>query len=406
MKRRQLLKNLTVLPLAGIGAATIPLQEVMAEVPAAKGRDVIEELGIRTFINAAGNYTVMTGSLMPEEVMQAMNTASKKFVMLDEVQDKVGAKIAALCHAEAAMVTAGCWSALMLGIAGVLTGMDTKKVTRLPFVEGSGMKSVVILQKSHSVGYDHALTQAGVTLVTIETREELEKAINEKTAMLWFLNREAPKGQIKHEEWIQIAKKHNIPTMIDIAADVPPVENLWKFNDMGFDLVAISGGKAMCGPQSAGILMGKKELIAAAMLNANPRGGIGRGQKVNKEEVVGMYVALEKFINNDHSKQWKIWEDKIAVINNAVSSVKNVKTEIIVPPTDNNMPSLKISWDNREVKLTREEMGQRLRTGNPSVEVISWEVENSIRITVHPLQPGEEKIVAARIKEELQKATV
>ncbi len=197
MKRRQLLKNLTVLPLAGIGAATIPLKEVMAKVPAAKGRDVIEELGIRTFINAAGNYTVMTGSLMPEEVMQAMNTASKKFVMLDEVQDKVGAKIAALCNAEAAMVTAGCWSALMLGIAGVLTGMDTKKVTRLPFVEGSGMKSVVILQKSHSVGYDHALTQAGVTLVTIETREELEKAINEKTAMLWFLNREAPKGQIK-----------------------------------------------------------------------------------------------------------------------------------------------------------------------------------------------------------------
>jgi L-seryl-tRNA(Ser) seleniumtransferase len=294
----------------------------------------------------------------------------------------------------------------MLGIAGVLTGSDNKKVSRLPFVEGSGMKSVVILQKSHSVGYDHALTQTGVALVTVETREELEKAIDEKTAMLWFLNREAPKGKIKHEEWIQIAKKHNIPTMIDIAADVPPVENLWKFNDMGFDLVAISGGKAMCGPQSAGILMGKKELIAAALLNANPRGGIGRGQKVNKEEVVGMYVALEKFINRDHSKQWKIWEDKIAVINNAVSSVKNVKTEMIVPPTDNNMPSLKISWDTNVVKLTREEMGQKLRTGNPSVEVISWEAENSIRITVHPLQPGEEKIVASRIKDELQKASV
>lgn len=405
MKRRALLKNLTVLPLAGIGTAALPFQGVLAETPAAKARDVFEELGVRTFINAAGNYTVMTGSLMPLEVMQAMDVASKKYVMLDELQDKVGAKMAALCRAEAAMVTAGCWSALMLGIAGVLTGTDAKKVIRLPFVQGSGMKSTVILQKSYSLGYDHALTQTGVTLIIVETREELEKAINEDTAMLWFLNREAPKGAIKHEEWIQIAKKHNIPTMIDIAADVPPVENLWKFNDMGFDLVAISGGKAMCGPQSAGILMGKKDLIAAARLNANPRNGIGRGQKVNKEEVVGMYVALEKFINRDHSKQWKIWEDKIAVVNNAVSSVKSVKTEIIVPPTDNNMPSLKISWDNNTVKLTRDEMGQKLRTGNPSVEVISWEDENSIRITVHPLQPGEEKIVAARIKEELQKAS-
>ncbi|MEJ7769647.1 MAG: aminotransferase class V-fold PLP-dependent enzyme, partial [Chitinophagaceae bacterium] len=406
MKRRNLLKTISLLPLAGIAGAVIPTQSVLAETPDAKGRDIIEELGMRSFINAAGNYTVMTGSLMPEEVMQAINNSSKKFVLLDEVQDKVGVKIAAICHAEAATVTAGCWSALMLGMAGVVTGMDTKKVSQLPFLEDTGMKSQVIMQKSHSLGYDHALTQVGVTLLTVETREELEKAINDKTAMLWFLNREAPKGQIKHEEWIQIAKKHNIPSMIDIAADVPPVENLWKFNDMGFDLVAISGGKAMCGPQSAGILMGKKELIAAARLSANPRNGIGRGQKVNKEEIIGMYVALEKFVNTDHKKQWKKWEDKIAVIDNAVKSILGVTTEVIVPPTDNNMPTLKISWDAGKVKLTREEMGQKLRLGTPSIEVISWEAEHSIRVAVHPLQPGEEKSVGARIKEELTKAFV
>ncbi len=405
MKRRELLKNLTLMPLAGIAAAGIPIDSAIAGTPA-RPRDVIEELGMRSFINAAGNYTVMTGSLMPEEVMQAINTSSKKYVMLDEVQDKVGEKIAAICHAEAATVTAGCWSALVLGMAGVLTGMDTKKVSQLPILDGTGMKSEVILQKTHALGYDHALTHAGVKLILVETREELEKAINDKTAMLWFLNREAPKGQIKHEEWIQVAKKHNLPSMIDIAADVPPVENLWKFNDMGFDLVAISGGKAMRGPQSAGILMGKKDLIAAARLSANPRNGIGRGQKVNKEEIIGMYVALEQFVKTDHKKMWKMWEDKIAVINNAIKGIAGVTSETFIPPTDNNMPTLRITWDPAKIKMTKEEMGEKLRKGSPSVEVISWELDNSIRVAVHPLLAGEEKTVAARVKEELTKGSV
>ncbi|MEO5995477.1 MAG: aminotransferase class V-fold PLP-dependent enzyme [Chitinophagaceae bacterium] len=403
MKRREIIKSLTVLPLAGVA---YPFQSVTAAGTIAK-RDIIEELGMRSFINAAGNYTVMTGSLMPPEVMEAINISSRKYVMLDEVQDKVGARIATLCRAEAATVTAGCWSALMLGMAGVLTGMDNKKVSQLPTIEGTGMKSQVIMQKSHSIGYDHALTHVGVSILTVETREELERAINDKTAMLWFLNREWPKGAIKHEEWVEIAKKYKIPSMIDIAADVPPVENLWKFNDMGFDLVAISGGKAMCGPQSAGILMGKKELIAAARLSANPRNGIGRGQKVNKEEIIGMYVALEKYIKTDHAKEWKSWEEKIAVIENAVKSVNGVKTEVYIPATDNHTPSLRISWDASKIKLTRDALGEKLRVGSPSIEVISWETDNTgIRLTVFMLQAGEEKKVAARIKEELVKASV
>ncbi|MDH4296553.1 MAG: aminotransferase class V-fold PLP-dependent enzyme, partial [Cyclobacteriaceae bacterium] len=328
------------------------------------------------------------------------------YVMLEEVQDKVGEKIAALCHAEAAFVTAGCWSALVLGTAGVLTGMDLKKVAQLPKLEGTGMKSEVIIQKSHINGYDHALTNAGVTIITVETKEEVEAAINERTAMLWFLNREAPMGKIQHEEWISIAKKHNLPTMIDMAADVPPVENLWKYNDMGFDLVCISGGKAMCGPQSAGILMGKKDLIAAARLSAPPAGGnIGRGMKVNKEEIIGMYVALESYINRDHQKEWRIWEDRIAVIKNAIDNVAGVTTEVIIPPVANHNPSLVISWDPNKIKITRDGMGEKLRKGNPSIETIAWETENSIRITVFMLKTGQEKIVATRIKEELTMAS-
>ncbi|NQV75937.1 MAG: selenocysteine synthase, partial [Bacteroidetes bacterium] len=225
MKRREILKSLTILPLAGsMTAAAAPLENVFSAVAPAAKRDLFAELGIRTFINAAGNYTVMSGCLMPPDVMDAISAASKKFALVDDVQEKVGVKIAEICHAEAAMVTAGCWSALMLGMAGVLTGMDTKRVSQVPNLAGTGMKTEVILQKSHSAGYDHALTQAGVKLIKVETRAEVEAAINENTAMLWFLNREVHKGQIKHEEWLELGKKHNLPTMIDIAADVPPVE--------------------------------------------------------------------------------------------------------------------------------------------------------------------------------------
>jgi len=405
MKRRNVIKGLSLLPFAGgaIGSVIPSSSAVAAPGPA---RDVFKELGLRTFINAAGTYTAMTASLMPEEVIEAINSSAKKFAMLNDVQDKAGAKIAEMCHAEAAMVSAGCWSAMVLGMAGVLTGNDPKKIAQLPFLQNTAMKSEVILQKSHMNGYEHALTNAGVTLVPVETSQEAENAINEKTAMMWFLNREAPAGKIQHEEWLSMAKKHGLPTMIDLAADVPPVENLWKYNDMGFDLVCISGGKAICGPQSAGILMGKKDLIAAARLNGPPNGGnIGRGMKVNKEEIIGMYVALDIYVKRDHNKEWKMWEDRIAVINDAVKNISGVKTEITVPPIANHSPSLEISWDNSKVKIARDAFADKLRQGSPSIEVVSWEKENSIRLTVFMLKPGEEKIVASRIKEELVMAS-
>lgn len=406
MKRRDILKGFTLLPLAGgmIGSI-IPSEKTIAGVTGVK-RNLFQELGLRTFINAAGNYTSMTASLMPAEVMDAINESAREYVMLEEVQDKVGEKIAALCHAEAAFVTAGCWSALVLGTAGVLTGMDQKKVEALPKLEGTDMKSEVIIQKSHINGYHHALTNTGVRIISVETMEEAEAAINDKTAMLWFLNREAPVGKIQHQQWLDLARKHKLPTMIDMAADVPPVENLWKYNDMGFDLVCISGGKAICGPQSTGILMGKKELIAAARLSAPPKGGnIGRGMKVNKEEIIGMYVALDTYIKRDHKKDWKIWEERIAYIQNSIKNIAGVTTEIIIPPVANHNPSLIISWDPNKIKLTRDGMGEKLRKGNPSIETIAWETENSIRITVFMLKPGQEKIVATRIKEELTAAS-
>jgi L-seryl-tRNA(Ser) seleniumtransferase len=309
-------------------------------------------------------------------------------------------------HAEAATVTAGAFSALTLGMAGVLTGMDPKKVEQLPHLQGTGMKSEVIIQKSHIIGYVNALTNTGVTVIPVETADEAQRAINEKTAMLWFLNANTHLGKIQYQEWLDIARKHNIPTMIDIAADVPPVENLWKFNDMGFDLVCVSGGKAMRGPQSAGILMGKKHLIDAARLSAPPRGAtIGRGMKVNKEEILGMYVALEKYINKDHKKEWQTWEQRVAHITNAIKPVSGVVYNVTVPQYANRTPLINVSWDQAKIKLLPKDLMAKLRNGSPSIEVMPGE-KDGINITVFMLKPGQEKIVASRLKEELSGAAV
>ena len=405
MKRRDLVKFFSIGPVAGafLGSA-LPISKAAAATNKVK-RNLVKELGLRTFINAAGTYTTMTASLMADEVMEAIDLSAREFVMYDDVQDKVGEKIAEICHSESAMVTAGCWSALVLGTAGVLTGMDQKKVESLPNVENFE-KNEVIVQKGHNHDYIHALTNTGIKPVEIETREQLDKAINGKTALMYFLNESSPHGKILHEEWLEVARKNNIPTIIDIAADIPPVENLWKYNDMGFDLVCVSGGKAIRGPQSAGLLLGKKDLIAAARLSAPPRGGnIGRGMKVNKEEILGMYAALDRYVKQDHAKEWKTWEDQVSVIENAAKKVNGVTTQVTVPPIANHTPALSIKWDQAVVKISRKDLQEKLRHGNPSIEVMGKD-DNTINITVFMLKPGQEKIVAARVAEELKKASV
>lgn len=407
MQRRDLLKFISVAPLVGgVAGNKLSASPVAAKAAQQAGRNLFEEFGIRTFINGRGTITAMTGSLMHDEVVAAIQATSRSFCMLDELQDKVGAKIAELCRAESAVVTSGAFSALTLGLAGVLTGTDEQKVRQLPHLEGTGMKSEVICQRAHDIAYNHALKNTGCKIIMIDTAEELRNAISEKTAMLFFLNINADRGQIKHEEFIKIGQEYNIPTMIDMAADVPPVENLWRFNEMGFDMVCVSGGKAMRGPQSAGLLMGRKHIIDGARLSMPPRGfNVGRGMKVNKEEIFGMYVALEKFINEDHDKVWKDWEDRTAVIADRVKRVDSVTTEITVPKLGNVTPNLHISWDGAKIPITGNELGERLRNGSPSIEIVGGR-DNKVWLTVWMMQQGEERIVAERIEEELRNARV
>ena len=397
--RRKALKSLISIPFIGGVLSSNELLSYQNGNLVKLNRDYFKELGIRTFINAAGTYTSMTGSLMPKEVIDAINYGSLEYVNLDELQDKVGERIAELLECEYATVSSGCFGAMSIAMAGVMSGKDPKKIKQLP--DTTGLRNEVILQESHTIGYAQALTNVGAKLVKVKTAEDLENAINEKTAMLWFLNANTDRGDIKWEEFVSLGKKHNIPTFIDCAADVPPVDNLFKFTRIGFDMVAFSGGKGLRGPQSAGLLLGKKEYIEAARLHTPPRGEtIGRGMKVNKEEVLGMLAALELYLSKDHQAEWKMWEDQIDLISESAKSVSGVETTIHVPPHANHVPSLKIRWDQSKVNISPDNVRKILREGSPSIETVGN--KNEIGITTWMMVPGQEKIVAKKIKKILK----
>jgi L-seryl-tRNA(Ser) seleniumtransferase len=399
--RRRFLESLGALPLVGgfVGGSATPAAAAAA-ARARGGPDYFRELGVRPFINAAGTYTAMTASLMLPEVMEAINYAAKHFVMLDELHDRVGERIATLVRAEAAMVTAGAASALTLGTAGVLTGTDRQKINDLPNV--AGMKSDVIIQKSHRFGYDRAVRNCGVRLVEVETREDLERAVSDKTAMMLFYNNNNTEGQIRDEEFAQLGRKHGIPTMNDAAADVPPVENLWKYTAMGFDLVAFSGGKGIRGPQSAGLLLGTKPLIAAARQNSSPNGGaIGRGMKVNKEEMVGMLAALQHFVRKDHAREQREFEQRAEAIRKSAAAVRGVKAEIFVPEVANHVPHVRVTWETPGAETRAADLVRALQDGEPSIAIRSE--GDALVMTTWMLLPGEDKTVARRLRQELER---
>jgi D-glucosaminate-6-phosphate ammonia-lyase len=396
--RRHFIERASALPFVGALVASHP---AIASAAAARadGRDYFRELGVRPFINAAGTYTAMTASLMPREVVDAIQYASEHYVMLDELHDAVGARIAWLVQCEAAMVASGAAAALTLGTAAVLTGTDRQRIVDLPNL--AGMKSEVIVQKSHRFGYDHAVRNCGVSIVEVETRDELERAINEKTAMMLFYNANNFVGQIKDQEFAELGRKHRVPTLNDCAADVPPVENLWKYTKMGFDLVAFSGGKGIRGPQSAGLLLGRKDLITAARLNAPPNSNsIGRGFKVNKEEMLGMLVALELYLKRDHARERKEFDERAETIRKAAAAVPGVKADVFVPEVANNVPHIRISLDGLSNGLTAQKVVQALREGEPSIGTRSE--ENAVVVGVWMMRSGEDKIVARRLRQVLE----
>lgn len=403
MKRRDILKGLTLLPLAsGLVSKAASIGEIAPTPPKAAGRDLFKELGVTPVINASVTMTFLSGSLMLPEVLEAINSTAHDFANMYEVQDKVGAKIAEMLQVESAMVTSGAACAILLSTAAAITGTDPEKIKLLPNLPGP--RPEVIMQKTHRYLFDQAVTTTGAKIIEVEGAEEMEKAINEKTVMALFFNA-AGKSSISHSDFVAIAKKHKIPTLLDAAADVPPVENLFKFQKIGFDLVTFSGGKMIRGPQSAGLLFGRKDLITAARLNHSPNEApIGRPMKVNKEEMFGMYAALKAYLERDHKKEWEDWLQRAKHIGSQLESLQSVKTETVIDPGPSNaFPSLNVTWDQNTIKIKPKDVVKALKDGTPSI--VAGGRDEHLTIGVVLLRPDQVDVVAGRVKSILQQAT-
>ncbi len=400
--RRQLIAEGGFLATLAAISGRLLSAERRAASPRAK-KNIYERLGVRTRINAKGTYTYLTGSLLPPEVAEAMRQAGEHYVYLEELQAAAGKQIAQWVGVEAAMVTSGAAGAMTLATAACVAGKDPDKIRRIP--DTTGMKTEVVVQKSHRNGFDHAVRNAGVRLVEVDTLEEAEQAINPNTAMLYFSNFAQNRGRIGLEQWVALGKKHGVPTFNDAAADVPPVSHLSEYNKMGFDLVAFSGGKGLRGPQCAGLLLGRKDLIEAALLNNNPNEDtIGRGMKVGKEEIVGMFAAVERYLKIDHDQEWKTWERKLGQIEQMVSAVPGIRTERFVPEVANHVPHLCVSWDEAALGLTRADCATQLEQGEPSIVCLVDDERKGVAVTPYMMQPVDELIVARRLRSILLEA--
>src|SRR5580704_6059967 len=348
--RRKLLRNGAEAVLAGgVALSGIPSSKAQGAAKSAPTvTDYYQKLGVTPLINAAGTYTVLSASTMPDEVRAAIELAAKRPVNLNELLDASGAYLAKRLRCEAALVTSGAAGALVVGTAACITMGTKQPILDIP-TDMSGLKNEVVVQKSHRYDYDHALRNCGIHFVEVETLEQYEQAFTERTVMAHFFN--AGAGKISREDWVRVAHRHGVPCFNDAAADVPPISNLWNYTQMGFDLVAFSGGKGLRGPQCTGLLLGRKDLIAAAAQNNNPfSDSIGRGMKVSKEQIIGMVAAVDWFLSQTDEGMDAEFRRRA---NRIAAELKNIPTlthQVYVPPVANNVPHLVIRYDQAHVK--------------------------------------------------------
>jgi len=357
-----------------------------------------QELGVTTVINAEGTMTMLGGSLIRPEVEAIMAQAARHFVSIANLEAAAGKRIAQMLklpQGYGALVTSGAAGAIQSGLAGILTGDNESLIQQLPDL--TGMKSEVIIQKSHRNPFDHQLRGTGVKLVEIETREQLRRAVNDRTAMMHFTNFANAAGQIKVDEWPKLAKEYKVPCMNDAAADTPPVSHLWDYANMGYDLITFSGGKALRGPQCAGMLIGREDLVRYALLNNSPyEDTLGRGQKVGKEEIIGMIKALELYLNEDHDALSVEWQRRLDTVSRQITKIPGVSTAFFTPEIANHVPHMQITWDAK-IALTPQQASQILRSSNLSIVMGGGEGGPGLAMNSFMLQPGEEQIVAEQL---------
>ena len=408
MKRSSVIKGLTFLPFAG---SLIPFKSVLAapgeatsglDIAAGNGgveTNIFQSIGVEPIINCRGTFTIIGGSIERPEVRAAMEAASKDFVQYDELADGVGKRLAELTGAEWGMVSAGCAAGMKHVTAACVTGGNPEKLIRIPDLSGFDKTEVVIPRSSRNT-YDHAIRNIGVKIINVETLEELENALNSRTAMIYMMAfGEAQENEpLTLEKVAAIAKPKNIPILVDAAAEILTIPNIHL--ERGATIVAYSGGKALCGPQCAGLLLGKKDILMSAWQASSPHHGPGRDNKVGREEMIGLLAAVETWKKRDHAGEWKNWLSWLDFISKKVAKIDGVTTSVF-EPTDlsNHSPVLNINWDPNKLNITGEDVAEEFGRTKPRI-AIGAHTENgttSINVTTGQMQPGNEKVVADRI---------
>lgn len=416
--RRSFMKLIAATPLL----TQIAARDLYAQAATAIGKDprqnVYRALGVNTVINCRGTWTYLSGSLEFPEVRQAQTDAAQHFVNVIELQRAVGRRLSELTGAESGIVTSGAAGAMAAATAACMAGNDDKKIWQLP--DTTGLKHEVVMVGGRSA-FDSAIRLTGAKLVLVYSPDELANAINENTAMIYTTDL----GEKLQRELV-IAKEHKVPMLLDDAAGIPPADNAKLYAKMGIDLYCFSGGKGLSGPQCSGLLLGRKDLIEAALMNSSPReGAVCRPMKVGKEEIIGCLTALEVWLKLDPKKLYDEWNGRIDRIRKLVDTVPGVKTDTYVPDDGNRYPTLRIYWDQQAWRFTISDCVQQLRAGDPVIEVLGADnpslvtavregnpnptpkerkAPDHIELVSMTIQPGQEMIVGQRLRSILKAA--
>ncbi|MGH9667398.1 MAG: aminotransferase class V-fold PLP-dependent enzyme [Bryobacteraceae bacterium] len=415
MNRRTILKWASAVPLFGAIAADSLWQQARAAAGKPAAGSIYSRIGVRPFVNARGTWTYLSGSLELPEVRAAKQEAARHFVDLFELQRAVGRRLSELSGAESGMITSGAAAAMSAATLACIAGTDPAKIWQLP--DTTGLKGEVIMFRGRSA-FDSAIRLAGAKLVVVHSHDELAQAINPNTAMIYC----TALGE-SLEKALAISKKAGVVLLLDDAAGIPPFENLSLYNKMGVELYCFSGGKGLCGPQCSGLLLGRKDLIEAALANSAPwEGAVGRPMKVGKEEIMGCLAAVEAWAKMDLDGLNRQWNERVQRISKLVDTVPGVKTDITIPKDGNRYPTLTVSWDEQAWNFTVADCDRALREGEPRIEVLtsnnpslvpaveghhdrkSLRHHDRLQIISMTMQPGEDLIVGKRLRAILNKA--
>jgi len=399
MNRREILKQLSVMPLVGTTMTPELFARQVSSVTEQAEDNIYRSIGVEPIINCRGTFTILGGSVERPEVIEAMKAASGYFAQYDELAYGIGQRLGELTKTEWGVVTAGCAAAMKHFTAACVTGGNPERLIRIPDLSGLEKTEVIIPRYSRNV-YDHAVRNVGVKVITVETPEEMQKAINEHTAMIYVLacKNSQPGQPFSLEVIAEMAKPLNIPVLLDAAAEnltIPPVHLA-----QGATVVAYSGGKAICGPQCAGLLLGKKDILISAWQASSPHHGPGRDNKVGKEEMLGMLAAVEAWISRDHEAEWERWLSWLDLISKRMLTIKGIETKVTMPEgLSNHAPVLHVQWDPDQLNITGEEVAEEVARNKIRIAIGSRSNDEgtSINITPNQMQPGNAEVVAERL---------